>query len=569
MSDIESKLCGGVEEPDSPKLDFNEVSDIPDNFDQYLEAMNRIADNVRDKRRQLPLPEFVRYLDIDVIAKLRELQQKQGLHQAVRYTAGAYAAVFERYRDAVSACLSQAEETKEERRAYERFREKARKSIVRFLTGQEFDNKPEVQRNAEAWADAIVAEIEANKLPFTAEVVSLVLTVIKKESGFSVVPKFILEGDAYDLYEERKAAEKAEHPALFTAIEKTGLIDKFEKKYKARLRGVTTEKQVEELAAEVLRDPMLEEIRYVPMSAGDVYKEIKGELTSLADEVKGGVKSWLGLSDDEPVNDPVGKKAATEDGNLLYRTVRSQLASMVETIGSMQVNVAKARQMAAEEGRTLTDAQMRTELYTMRGGLHYGIKILATAIRAYAGKTPDSTIKINEQSAKQVLADYNGGLFSCRNASIQMQLTAVTGEDLDRDGDLLRYNADATPSEDVSSTEEAFRDFAKREKLGMSDEQIRAELVLEKTPQFEGTRLYSALRAAYKRKTRKEPQYALWTEAVVPIKKSSDKWGKKTKLSAEKYKDDGGKLYRSTLYTVKNELPSNPAQQPTLAMLDR
>jgi len=171
----------------------------------------------------------------------------------------------------------------------------------------------------------------------------------------------------------------------------------------------------------------------------------------------------------------------------------------ISTVGSMQVSV----RFAIDEARkkrylpmTLSDDYaVRDELYTRRGGLYYGVRQLLGYDSGY-------TQKIFR------FADYNAGRYSSRNAAFQHIVSTLTNSKLAYDGDLLVYDSDGTAAVPASTTEQAIRDLNQSANLGLTERQIRADLVQEKTDEFALTQTYIKVKTAYLEKTGKPAPYA-------------------------------------------------------------
>ncbi len=166
----------------------------------------------------------------------------------------------------------------------------------------------------------------------------------------------------------------------------------------------------------------------------------------------------------------------------------------ITTAGSMQVSVrfAVARAGGNDDG---DEARVREELYTRAGGVRYGVARLLSYEASY-------------DAALYRFADYNAGLYSARNAAVQDQLATLTGARLARDGDLLLYDADGTPSSKESQSLKAFVAFARQHAPELDERRIRKDLRLEKSLDLESTDSYRALKAAYRAATGRAPAYA-------------------------------------------------------------
>lgn len=148
----------------------------------------------------------------------------------------------------------------------------------------------------------------------------------------------------------------------------------------------------------------------------------------------------------------------------------------VRTGGPMQVSIDFANQHARERDYPYpVDKKLRDEVFTRRGGVYFGSAILLDYPAPY-----DAIV--------YRFADFNAGRYSSRNAAFQLALGRITGQPLAPDGDLLRYE-DGQPAAVPSSVEEAAIGIAG--KLDMSRPQIRRDLLLEKTPAFSRSPLYT------------------------------------------------------------------------------
>jgi hypothetical protein len=148
----------------------------------------------------------------------------------------------------------------------------------------------------------------------------------------------------------------------------------------------------------------------------------------------------------------------------------------VRTAGPMQVSIEFAEQYAKDRAYPYPiDKTLRDEVFGRRGGLYFGSAILLD----YPAPYDDVVFRF---------ADFNAGRYSCRNAAFQAALSRVTGKPLTLDGDLLRYD-NGKPSDTPSSVENLARSLSAS--LQMSPADIRRDLLLEKTPTFDQSPLYS------------------------------------------------------------------------------
>lgn len=199
--------------------------------------------------------------------------------------------------------------------------------------------------------------------------------------------------------------------------------------------------------------------------------------------------------------DHLGKSASLDlvmQLGLLNRLIEER--NEIDTAGSMQVSV----KFALEQERkrrwfpaTLSDVYaLRDQLYTRHGGMFYGIRQLLGYETGYDRKI-------------YRFADYNAGRYASRNAAFQRAVARLSGQKLALDGDLLSYGKDGKPLAKATQTELALRKLAARNAFGLSDEQLRGDLLREKELNFTGTRTYIAVRDAYAAILGSRPAFAV------------------------------------------------------------
>lgn len=171
----------------------------------------------------------------------------------------------------------------------------------------------------------------------------------------------------------------------------------------------------------------------------------------------------------------------------------------IDTAGSMQVSVKFALAMAKKRRwlpMTLDDVYgVRDQLYTRHGGMYYGVKQLLGYDTGY-----------NQKIFR--FADFNAGRFASRNAAFQQVTAKLSGEKLSIDGDLLRYGKDGNALKIITSSEKAIRASNAKYSLGLTDAEIRTDLLKEKTPDFVSTRTFILLREAFRSATKAQPAFA-------------------------------------------------------------
>lgn len=146
-------------------------------------------------------------------------------------------------------------------------------------------------------------------------------------------------------------------------------------------------------------------------------------------------------------------------------------ANPVRTGGSMQVGIAFAQAFAEERGYPYaSDASIRHEVFTRRGGLYFGI--------AHLLEYPNSYTRHLYR-----FADFNAGWYASRNAAFQAAVAKASGVALALDGDLVVHG-----SRRVGATESAVRTLASQ--LDTSERAIRRALERGDRHDFEETDLY-------------------------------------------------------------------------------
>ncbi len=175
--------------------------------------------------------------------------------------------------------------------------------------------------------------------------------------------------------------------------------------------------------------------------------------------------------------------------------------NQINTIGSMQVSV----KFAVDEARkrrwlpmALNDVYaVRDDLYTRRGGMFYGALQLLGYETGY-----------NQKIYR--FADYNAGRYASRNAALQKVISILSNVKLALDGDLLLYDKAGSAKAAVSSSEKALRKMGPA--LGLSDKDIRRDLLREKGERFAETPTFKAVRAAYRERVGTDAPFAVIPE---------------------------------------------------------
>ena len=141
----------------------------------------------------------------------------------------------------------------------------------------------------------------------------------------------------------------------------------------------------------------------------------------------------------------------------------------VHTGGPMQVSIAFAEKHAKDYPYPIPGT-IRQEVFTRRGGMYFGTAHLL-------GYRADYTQSLYR------FADFNAGWYASRNAAFQNAVSQVSGVALVLDGDVTIPDSYA-----VGSTERAVRTLGKQ--LGLSNNQIRQQLLKGDSLAFEHTEVY-------------------------------------------------------------------------------
>lgn len=158
----------------------------------------------------------------------------------------------------------------------------------------------------------------------------------------------------------------------------------------------------------------------------------------------------------------------------------------VRTAGPMQVSIEFAQAHADENGYPFpVQGNIRDEVFTQRGGLYFGSAILLD-------------YPVNYTKPVYRFADFNAGQYASRNVAFQVAINQLTNGNLSLDGDLLVYRG-KRPSLVASQVELSVRELAPA--LRLSEQEIREDLLLEKSVGFADSRLYNRVFRLLEEKT--------------------------------------------------------------------
>ena len=243
----------------------------------------------------------------------------------------------------------------------------------------------------------------------------------------------------------------------------------------------------------------------VPNLPPIVMKALRDKLAPLGPFAKPTLDAIL----DHEMRARIGRLRTERDLDRLFReTISARLPAAVTsltgiedlnpvtTAGSMQVQVAFARQLSG-----MDDADVRDLLYTRAGGVRFG----TARLLGYSAGYDDLIYRF---------ADYNAGMYASRNAAFQHQLAQLVGTKLALDGDLLNYR-DPVNSRTLAAA------VAFGALHGMSERDVRRDLEEEKTPDFDDTELWHAVRDAWQQKTGRAAPYARVPDVTLASPKMS------------------------------------------------
>lgn len=203
----------------------------------------------------------------------------------------------------------------------------------------------------------------------------------------------------------------------------------------------------------------------------------------------------------------------------------------LNTVGALQVNPQIAVQLQEKYGKEMDWDEAKKWLYTPEGNFQTGFAILFTSLEEY-----EELGVPRKKAVRFAFSDYNGGIYSARNAGFQAMLGELAGEKLTTDGDLLSYDHDGVSwshSQTEKAIQKAFPD--------LDESTIREQLLLEKGPDFDETRIYKRVARIYAARHREEPIKAIIPDAGDPG--GEEKYGKT--FTATTYTDEAMRQYNA------------------------
>ena len=273
----------------------------------------------------------------------------------------------------------------------------------------------------EGWAADIQAAFAAQRIEPNRENICAVLAVTEQESGYVANPAVANLPKIARGEIDRRAA--ALHVPKFLVDAALAIRSPDGHSYQARLQQVRTERDL-----------------------SDLYEDLIGSV-------------------------PLGKRLFADH-------------NPVQTGGPMQVSIPFAQSKASGYPHAITGS-IRDEVFTRRGGLHFGIAHLL-------GYPTPYTRKVHR------FADYNAGWYASRNAAFQNAVGIASGTTLALDGDVLNPGA---PLDKPGQTERAVRTLSTS--LDLDDRAIRNALQRGDRLDFDDTELYARVFALAESRARK------------------------------------------------------------------
>lgn len=227
----------------------------------------------------------------------------------------------------------------------------------------------------------------------------------------------------------------------------------------------------------------------------------------------------LKAPDGEPYGNKLARVKTERELSDLYEQIITRVprlgrgllsrANPVRTGGPMQVSIDYAEAWVKERDYPYAyGGSVRHEVFSRRGGLYFGIAHLLK----YPNSYPRHLYRF---------ADFNAGHYASRNAAFQSAVSQATGTKLVRDGDLLLHGSD-----EAGATERALQSLAGD--LGLTPEEIRADLERSTRDEFQYSRLYRELYSLAERRVGHElsraamPQIALESPKIT--RKLTTEW---------------------------------------------
>ena len=187
------------------------------------------------------------------------------------------------------------------------------------------------------------------------------------------------------------------------------------------------------------------------------------------------------------------------------------------TVGCMNLKMCNAEKIALKEKLSLNPnkknnnvdtTQINKDVYkslqTKNGCVYYGNLHLLDVIKNHFGTL---NVDLNDENVKMIISDYSSGSFNIRNKLIQIKLNKILGENLYLDGDLQSYDkGTCNLKNDVTDTENSFRRFIDKYNLKISDLELKGYLKLEKTKDFENTKIYLELDKIWSNEVKENPE---------------------------------------------------------------
>ncbi len=167
------------------------------------------------------------------------------------------------------------------------------------------------------------------------------------------------------------------------------------------------------------------------------------------------------------------------------------------SVGCMGVQLCKAEKTAQS---LKISGSAYDSLRTRDGCVFYGGQYMENVRKAL---NIEPSAKLTDDMVLAMFAEHHRGEYFIRNAQVQIKLNDILGPDemkktigkysLFVDGKMLLYNK-CNVNSDVSDTEKAIKRFVSVHNLPIGGNEIRMSLLLEKSPEFENTRIFKEIK---------------------------------------------------------------------------
>jgi len=266
---------------------------------------------------------------------------------------------------------------------------------------------------AEQWANSIIAAMQKANIPLQDAYLATVLTVIEGESSFN-------ENPIYGVPFNDLALNKVENIDLE--------IRKFDEAKKI-LENLDLKDKIneEDLNSNVIKEILIERsplFKDELIKKGDFSIHEPSWLNRRTISIKKSGAEWFYKNHKEEIINIKRERDVDNFINSLNFYEKSFVKDLrPSSLGAMQIKISLAQELANEKyGKKYSEEEMREILYTLDGGLQYGMLNLKKIINLY-----DPNLKKNDliENLDFIFADYNAGIGRSQNAALQFELNEL------------------------------------------------------------------------------------------------------------------------------------------------